>query len=80
MKEPDFTIEDVDIHESLRRNGLDIAWRTKSAGYGHVEFYKSKGGILRCDNECMSVDFVKDVLIKLVDKAVFDDPPKSSDN
>lgn len=70
---PDFAITSVKLIGAIElEDGLafDLAWTTKSAGFGHTTFYTKKGK-LYCDNETMSKDFVKTVMCKLVDDAVF---------
>lgn len=70
---PDFTIKSVKlIGANELEDGLafDLAWTTESAGFGHTTFYNKKGK-LYCDNETMSKDFVKAVMCKFVDEAVF---------
>jgi hypothetical protein len=66
-KEPDFTVVDVEV---LRAPYL--RWQTASAGFGEVRFYRGEDGRVHCENECMSRDFVKSVLMRLVDDAVWD--------
>jgi len=66
---PDFTIVDVCITEDYKEGQIDIDWITVSAGFGHLSFCNKDGKIV-CNNEGMSRDFVKQVLIKLVDKAI----------
>jgi hypothetical protein len=48
-----------------------VTWGTESAGFGNITFYKKKGKI-HCESEAMSKEFVKEVLAKLVDTAIFD--------
>lgn len=70
---PDFTITSVKLTGATElEDGLafDLAWTTKSAGFGHTSFF-TKRGKLYCDNETMSKDFVKAVMCKLVDEAFF---------
>ncbi len=65
-EEPDWTIVSIDIFPHVV-----ITWGTKSAGFGNITFYK-KGKKLHCDSETLPKDFVKAVLLKLVDTAIFD--------
>lgn len=70
---PDFDITSVKLIGATElKDGLafNLAWTTKSAGFGNTTFYTKKGK-LYCDNEAMSKDFVKTVMCKLVDDSVF---------
>lgn len=70
---PDFAVTSVKLIGAIELEdgfAFDLAWTTKSAGFGHTTFYNKKGK-LYCDNETMSKDFVKAVMCKLVDEAVF---------
>ena len=48
-----------------------IVWGRPGVGFGEVVFYKEDGA-LKCDNEGMSPEFIKEVLCDLVDKATFE--------
>lgn len=50
---------------------VEIAWETVSAGFGSLTFF-TQDGKLRMDTEAMSRDFVREVLLKLIDVAVED--------
>lgn len=45
---------------------------TKLVGFGHLSF-KNKDGKIHCSSEGMSREFVKEVLCKLVDEAIFEE-------
>lgn len=47
--------------------GMDIAWATKSAGFGRLVMTISKDGRFVAETEGMSKEFCKEVLAKLVD-------------
>ena len=71
---PDFTITEVWLTEDYREGLIDIGWATKSAGFGHLSFKNCKGdGKIHCSSETMGRNFVRSVLNKLVDDAVFED-------
>jgi hypothetical protein len=48
---------------------LNIGWQSDGFGYGNLGLTFNKEGILEIDSECMSNDFIKAVLCKLVDEA-----------
>lgn len=48
-----------------------VEWQTKNAGFGQLTF-ASAGGVVRCDSERMSREFVLSVLAKLVETARMD--------
>lgn len=63
----DFTVTGAEIEGvSLADSwfGFGIAWRTKSAGFGHFEF-EVRDGKLRIANEAMSKRFIKAVVAEL---------------
>jgi len=72
MHKPDFTIIEVWLTEDYREGLIDIGWNTKSAGFGHLSF-DNKDGKIHCSSETMGREFVKKVLGKLVDDAIFDE-------
>lgn len=53
-------------------------WGIEKFGFGTTTFYY-KDGILKCDNECMSKEFIKAILCDFVDKAEFIDQGKLKD-
>jgi hypothetical protein len=74
LNEPDFTVTGAEIEGvSLRQEwfGFGVAWRTKSAGYGHFEF-EVRDGKLRIANEAMGKRFIKSVITQL-DEAGLDE-------
>ena len=66
-KKPDFTVTGVTM-----LNNVYLRWQTRNAGFGEVRFYVASDGKIHCENECMDREFVKSVLVKLVDDAVWD--------
>lgn len=62
------------IHERL--SVADFAWVVKQFGFGHIVFYYDENEVLRCDNECMNKDFIKQILCAFVDKAILDSDRK----
>lgn len=68
---PDFTVTHVWLTEDYREGLIDIGWQTKSAGFGHLSF-DNKDGKIHCSSETMGRKFVKEVLNKLVDDAIFE--------
>ncbi len=49
-----------------------INWAEPNVGFGQFKFY-TKNGIIYCDNETMSKEFIKSVLINMVDNCVLTD-------
>lgn len=49
-----------------------IDWSVPKVGFGQFKFY-SKDGIIYCENETMSKDFIKSVLTSMVDNCVLTD-------
>jgi hypothetical protein len=82
LTNPDFIVTEVtpEFFGSSYRNygGFVIRWGTKSAGFGEISIAKDKDGILRCDNERMSREFVKSVLACLVDSCKFYDEEENT--
>lgn len=78
-----FTITDVDLYcwgkfnnkegNQANQGGFDISWRTKAAGFGHMVVYVDNDGSIRCQDEGMGKNFLRDVLNKLLDKMELDD-------
>jgi hypothetical protein len=52
-----------------------VQWEISNFGFGMFYFYV-KDGKVHCDNETMSKDTIKEVLCKMVDDCVLDDPPR----
>jgi len=63
---PDFTVTAARL-ESTSDSGFMIAWETQSAGFGTVTIYRDDAGVLKCDNEAMSLRFVKEVFAKFLE-------------
>jgi len=49
-----------------------FSWTKKGVGFGQLAFYE-EDGVLKCDNECMSKERVKEILCSMVDAAEFTD-------
>ena len=68
---PDWGIVDVSVSfwgkSDRNQGGMEISWSTVSAGFGGLTVFVDKDGKLKADTECMSKDFCKSVLIKLID-------------
>lgn len=65
-------ILDVQLTGETYAEGLvDVAWIAKEIGYGHISF-KNVNGKIHCSSEGMGRNFVKSVLNKLVDVAIFE--------
>src|SRR5271166_690600 len=63
--------ESCDPHSP--RVGFD--WSSKSIGFGQMYFYVDKAdGYVHCDNEGMGREFLKEMLCKMVDNCVLNDP------
>ena len=53
---------------------VDFEWTAKGVGFGQFWFfYDEKKKIIRCGNEMMSKDFIKQMLCKMVDDCVLED-------
>lgn len=63
-------ISQVWIEKEYKEGDIDLGWNCKGVGFGHIAFYEKEGKIY-CNNETMGKDFVKAVLIKLVDESIF---------
>lgn len=48
-------------------------WSKKGKGFGQIYFY-IKDNEVRCENECESKEFIKEMLCKMVDECILDDP------
>ena len=52
----------------------------KGFGFGELYFHE-KDGIIKCENECMSKDRIKQILSQMVDECVLvDEPFKKKDS
>lgn len=50
-------------------------WTAKGVGFGQMYFYLDKAdGYVHCGNEIMSRAFLKEMLCKMVDNCVLDEP------
>lgn len=72
-----FTITDVKLDcwgpYKGNKSGFCIHWVTKAAGFGSMTVYVDNDGKLKCDNEAMGKNFLKTVLVALLDKMELDD-------
>ena len=72
----DFTITRVTIgcwgQCDLNDGGFVLSWGTKSAGFGECTFYLQDGK-MKCQNECMSKEFVKTLFDFLLEHTEFED-------
>lgn len=72
--------EDLDNHCEPARAGIagleevTFKWTSKGVGFGEFSIYRGTNSELRCANECMSKDFIKSMLCKMVDDCELDDP------
>ncbi len=62
---PDFTVTAAKV--SFHENAMVVSWETVSAGFGEISFYYDDDGVLTCDTECMSTEFVGSVLAKVAE-------------
>lgn len=72
---PDYCLPTPEEQQMILKGAEDYAafqWGQPGMGFGNVVFY-TMDGQLRCDNECMSKDFIKERLCKMVDDAIMDD-------
>jgi hypothetical protein len=69
-RKPDFTVTEATV-TTFDKGWFVIQWGTVSAGFGETTFMM-RDGKLFCDTECMSRNFVKAVLAKLVDDTPMD--------
>lgn len=92
LRNPDFTIVEVELHgwgawerekdgqKFGNLGGFAIDWVAKSAGCGTMSVYIDKeDGKIHCQNEYMGKQFLKDVLCKLVDEMILDDTKENDD-
>jgi len=55
--------------------GAAFQWSAKGVGFGQMYFYLSEDdGYVHCGNEIMSRAFLKEMLCKMVDNCVLDEP------
>jgi hypothetical protein len=85
LHNPDFTLVKVEIDccwgpfndkktgEPVNKGGFSFNWDSKSAGCGRVTFYITNEGELRCENQGMDKDFIKDVFAKFLEQVKLDD-------
>ncbi len=84
LDNPDRTLTEVELEccwgpfndkrtgESVNKGGFSFNWNSKSAGCGRITFYITNEGELRCYNQCMSKDFIKEVFSKFLEQVVLD--------
>jgi len=70
------TIRPVTDEEQMIPMGAEtfaqFSWSKPGLGFGSISFYEMDG-TLYCDNECMSKEFIKERLCKMVDNSTFED-------
>ena len=59
-------------NEEEAKTPIQFCWGMNGFGWGTTTFYY-ENGVLKCDNECMSKEMIKQLLCAFVDRAVFDD-------
>lgn len=59
--------------EAFAPFGGTVSWAANYVGFGQLVFRTDGQGRVHCDNECMSREFIKQVLCKLVDDMVLED-------
>lgn len=62
--------------EVLPASQFTIIWQEPNVGFGQLQFYMGDDGTLRCSNELMSKQFIKQMLCHMVDTCVLDHPRK----
>lgn len=73
MSKSDYIIDKVWwLTEDYREGLIDVGWGVHRLGFGHISF-NNKDGKIYCSSEGMSREFVKEVLCKLVDVAIFEE-------
>jgi hypothetical protein len=53
-------------------NEFTVEWTSTNIGFGLFKFY-TKDDVIYCDNECMSKEFIKQILCDMVDNSVLTD-------
>ena len=61
---------EIIIVETYDRESVVFRWNVEKVGFGEISFYY-KDGKLECNNECMSKEFIKEILCDFVDRAEF---------
>jgi len=61
-----------------RDTSVQFNWTKTGCGFGSFTIYVHDG-VLYCDSETMSREFVKDRLMQLVDECIFTDRPDEKD-
>ncbi len=51
---------------------VTFQWSAKGVGFGQFVFYM-QDGVLHCDSELMSKQFIKETLCKMIDNCVLED-------
>ncbi len=66
---PDYCVPTPDKQQMIPigcEDPVQFSWGKPGTGFGQLLFY-IKDGELLCDNECMSKEFIKERLCKMVD-------------
>jgi hypothetical protein len=64
FENPEFTHSELDKEDGFGR--FNLQWGAVGIGFGEFTFFY-RNGVLMCDNECMSKEFVKKALCAMVD-------------
>lgn len=64
------------FEDSCDPHGYTVfSWSSKGTGFGQVSFHlDTEDGYVHCSNEIMSRSFIKEMLCKMVDNCVLDEP------
>ena len=55
------------------KNSFQINWAVNKIGFGEFYFYlDDEDNKIRCSNELMSKEFIKEILCKMVDNCILD--------
>lgn len=66
-----YNITHVEITTDYKEGDIDVGWIGEGIGFGHLSFERKDNRII-CHNETMSKNFIKAVLLKLVDVSILD--------
>ncbi len=54
-------------------DNVEFEWGREGMGFGRLYFYYDEEDNLRCHSECMSKDFAKQMLCKMIDDTIWED-------
>ena len=60
--------KEIKYVETYDEEAIVFLWGIEGIGFGETSFYYEDGK-LKCDNECMSKEFIKAILSDFVDRA-----------